>query len=273
MAAAAITDWNRFSFAGNFFWFNWQDTSANRASVFDNLGVLRYDGSAKPALGVFKAMLARPAVHAGTGGGPADGPWLVAANARLYATGAIAAPVAGGATLNRPITGSARTPSGHGVWMVGADGGIFAYGDASFYGSMGAVALNRPIVGMAATPSGHGYWLVASDGGVFSFGDARFYGSTGGLRINRPVVGLARSSSGRGYWMVASDGGIFTFGDAPFYGSAAGSAIGSSVVGIATTTSGHGYWLPESDGQVHSFGDAGIANPVTGTTIVDAITP
>ena len=57
--------------------------------------------------------------------------------------------------------------------------GIFSYGDATFYGSTGAIRLNKPIVGMAPDPRRPGYWLVASDGGIFTFGDAAFYGSTG----------------------------------------------------------------------------------------------
>ena len=35
---------------------------------------------------------------------------------------------------------------------MASDGGIFAYGDAVFYGSTGAMTLNKPIVGMAADP-------------------------------------------------------------------------------------------------------------------------
>ena len=66
----------------------------------------------------------------------------------------------------------AATPDGQGYWLVASDGGIFTFGDASFYGSTGAIHLNQPIVGMAATPDGGGYWLVASDGGIFTFGDA-----------------------------------------------------------------------------------------------------
>ena len=73
----------------------------------------------------------------------------------------------------------AATADGGGYWLVASDGGVFAFGDARFYGSTGSIRLNRPVVGMAATPDGGGYWLVASDGGVFAFGDARFYGSTG----------------------------------------------------------------------------------------------
>jgi hypothetical protein len=72
------------------------------------------------------------------------------------------------------------TPSGRGYWICGSDGGVFTYGDAGFYGSLGDVKLAAPIVGMTATPSGHGYWLLGSDGGVFTFGDAGFYGAPTG---------------------------------------------------------------------------------------------
>src|SRR5918996_52449 len=107
-----------------------------------------------------------------------------------------------------------------GYWMVAADGGIFSYGTARFYGSTGAMRLNKPIVGMAPTPSGNGYWLVASDGGIFSFGDAQFYGSTGAIRLAKPITGIAPTRSGNGYWMVAADGGVFSYGDASYFGAA-----------------------------------------------------
>ena len=111
---------------------------------------------------------------------------------------------------------------GKGYWTVAANGGVFTFGDAQFYGSMGGHPLNKPIVGMAATPDGKGYWEVASDGGIFSFGDAHFYGSMGGHPLNAPVIGMAATPDGHGYWLVAADGGVFTFGDAPFEGSWAG---------------------------------------------------
>jgi len=72
---------------------------------------------------------------------------------------------------------------------VASDGGIFAYGDAVFYGSTGSIHLNKPIVGMAATPDGLGYSLVASDGGIFAYGDASFLGSMGGTPLNQSIVG------------------------------------------------------------------------------------
>ena len=73
-----------------------------------------------------------------------------------------------------PILATAKSSG-----VAASGGGIFTYGDATFYGSTGGLALNRPIVGMAATPDGKGYWLVAADGGIFAYGDAAFYGSTG----------------------------------------------------------------------------------------------
>ncbi len=153
------------------------------------------------------------------------------------------------------FVGMAATPDSMGYWLAGADGGVFAYGDAGFYGSAGGLRLNQPIVGVAATSTGRGYWLVASDGGVFAYGDAGFYGSAGTLRLNAAVVGIAATPDGKGYWLVASDGGVFAYGDAGFYGSAAGE-IPSGYTGMAVAGGGRGYWLVNGAGQVATFGDA-----------------
>jgi len=45
---------------------------------------------------------------------------------------------------------------------VGADGGVFAFGDAVFAGSLGGVSLVSPVVGMGVSGSGDGYWLVGA---------------------------------------------------------------------------------------------------------------
>jgi hypothetical protein len=45
----------------------------------------------------------------------------------------------GGKPLNEPIVGSAATTSGSGYWEVASDGGIFAFGNANYYGSMPGV--------------------------------------------------------------------------------------------------------------------------------------
>src|SRR5205807_144665 len=107
-----------------------------------------------------------------------------------------------GSSTAAPIVGIASTPSGHGYWLVARDGGVFAFGDAAFFGSTGNKTLNKPIVGVAATHTGQGYWFVASDGGIFSFGDAAFFGSAGDQPLNAPITGMAASPSGKGYWFV-----------------------------------------------------------------------
>jgi hypothetical protein len=125
------------------------------------------------------------------------------------------------AAFNGSPVGLAATADGKGYWEVRSDGGVFAFGDAKFYGSAGGIHLARPIIGITATADGKGYWLLASDGGVFAYGDAVFAGSTGGLTLNSPVVGMARNPAGPGYWLAAADGGVFAFGGAPFLGSIA----------------------------------------------------
>jgi hypothetical protein len=72
---------------------------------------------------------------------------------------------------------------------VASDGGIFAFGDAPYFGSMGGRRISRPVVAHIAGPGSGGYWMVASDGGIFSFGDAVFSGSMGGRLLAAPVVG------------------------------------------------------------------------------------
>ena len=149
-----------------------------------------------------------------------------------------------------------RAVSSHGYDLAAADGGVFSYGDAHFYGSTGGRHLNQPVVGMATVPGGGGYWLVARDGGIFNYGSAGFFGSMGGRPLQAPIVGMAATPDGQGYWEVASDGGIFSFGDAHFYGSRGGLPMDGAVVGMAADATGHGYWLVSSDGGVFSFGDA-----------------
>ena len=164
-------------------------------------------------------------------------------------------------TTVTPIIPAARfggiaPASAGGYWLVERIGGVFSYGDAQFYGSLGGKPLVGPTVAISATPTRRGYLLAASDGGVFTFGDAAFHGSMGGRPLNAPVVGIAATPSGGGYWLTAADGGVFAFGDAPFHGSMGGKPLNAPVVGIAATPTGKGYWLTAADGGVFAFGDA-----------------
>jgi hypothetical protein len=174
--------------------------------------------------------------------------------------------------LLAPVVGMDATATGKGYWLVASDGGVFAFGDAVFRGSMGGTRLNKPIVDLAHTPAGKGYWMVASDGGIFAFGDAVFRGSTGSMRLNQPIVGMAGTPSGKGYWLVASDGGIFCFGDAAFRGSTGSIRLNKPIVGMAATPTGKGYWLIASDGGVFCFGDAVFKGSLGSLRLVAPIT-
>ena len=155
--------------------------------------------------------------------------------------------------LNRPIVGIASTPTGNGYWLAAADGGVFTFGDAHFYGSTGSHRLigahrrhRLDADGRRATGSSR------SDGGVFTFGDAQFLRVDRRHRLTAPIVGIAATPSGNGYWLVAADGGIFTFGDAKFVRlDRRAQRSTAPIVGIAATRSGNGYWLAGRNGGLH----------------------
>ncbi|MEM8903898.1 MAG: M15 family metallopeptidase [Actinomycetota bacterium] len=208
---------------------------------------------------------------------PADGPEVLAAVQRgseivVASEGAPAPPPLELAAPNEPPVAIAATDDGGGYWLAAGDGGVFAVGDARFFGSMGSTPLNEPVVAMAPTASGEGYWLGASDGGIFAFGDARFFGSMGGTTLNEAIVGMAPTGSGRGYWMVASDGGIFAFGDADFFGSLGSSELRAPIVAMEPTPDGDGYWLVDADGTVFAFGAAASHGSSTADRSGDPVT-
>ena len=124
----------------------------------------------------------------------------------------------------------APTPTGRGYWLLAADGGVFSFGDAAFYGSTGGMRLAAPVISMATSKSA-GYWLVAADGGVFSFG-VPYFGSLPGTGLcATPVTSQMRATlTGNGYYVLSADGGIYAFGDAPFLGSIPGLVMGRHAV-------------------------------------------
>jgi hypothetical protein len=99
----------------------------------------------------------------------------------------------GNVKLNKPVMSLVPTRDGLGYWLVASDGGIFAFGNAPFRGSMGATKLNKPVVGMVRY--GSGYLMVAADGGIFSFSDRPFAGSLGANPPARPIAFAATLDS------------------------------------------------------------------------------
>ena len=136
--------------------------------------------------------------------------------------------------LAGPIIDSIPTPSGEGYYMLGSDGGVFAFGDATFAGSLPGLGVtpNQPTVGLVPDPDGNGYWMVAGDGGVFAFG-APFVGSLPGLGVTQlqaPIIGMTPYADG--YLQVGSDGGVFNFSSQPFSGSLGDNPPDTPIVGL-----------------------------------------
>jgi hypothetical protein len=88
----------------------------------------------------------------------------------------------------------AATAEGAGYWVLGADGGIFSFGDAEFQGSIPGYGLCRFPAGVQLTASsgGEGYWILGDDGSTWAFGDAVDHGSVSelGLPAFAPTIDL-----------------------------------------------------------------------------------
>jgi hypothetical protein len=172
------------------------------------------------------------------------------------------------APTSPPATSPPATspPAGHGYWLVGSDGGVFAFGDAHFHGSTGNMVarvrnqvINLAVVtGITPTPGDGGYWLATVNGGVFPFGNASYFGSLPAIGVlDAEVVGIVPTADGKGYFMVSWQGGVFAFGDAHFVGSCSTiGGCGAPLTALVPDASGHGYWLVLSNCQVVAFGDA-----------------
>ncbi len=96
--------------------------------------------------------------------------------------------LSGAHPLSAPIVGGSPSENGDGYWMIGADGGVFTFGNATFSGSTyslgytglaGSHPLAAPITSFMANPEGSGYYLLMSDGDVLAIGGAPSLGSAG----------------------------------------------------------------------------------------------
>ena len=141
----------------------------------------------------------------------------------------------------------AATPDGGGYWLVASDGGVFAFGDARFLGSMGAVRLNAPVVGIAAPRlDGGGYWMGSRRTAAYSTsGTPASSGSMGGQQLQYPVTAIAATPDGGGYWLLPSTQTAST--------TLKPGATGAAVLSLQQRLSALGYWLGTPDG---TFGDS-----------------
>jgi hypothetical protein len=95
--------------------------------------------------------------------------------------------------LNRPIVGIAAMPDGSGYRLVGADGGIFTFGTAPFYGSLPGLGVTDTVGAVAPTRDGGGYLMAGRGGAVYAFGDAPNFGGIPQLvpHYSGQVLGLS----------------------------------------------------------------------------------
>ena len=182
-------------------------------------------------------------------------------------TGAGPANPGGGGTTTTtgPSTTPTTTPGNvtpnqigrNGYWMLGADGKVYAFGQARHLGAP-TLAPGQSAADLETTPSGNGYWIVDSAGGVYGYGDAASHGgiAAGQLAAGETVTGLASTPSGKGYWIFTTKGRAARFGDAVFFGDMSRATLNGPVLDAIATPTGQGYYMVGSDGGIFSFGDA-----------------
>jgi len=96
----------------------------------------------------------------------------------------------------------APTPSGYGYYLLGADGGVFAFGDAHFDGS--AVDGRHLATAISVPRDGKGYQVAFTDGMVVGLGGAQSFPAPFDPQSSRhPVVALAAAPRG-GAWLETS---------------------------------------------------------------------
>ena len=154
-----------------------------------------------------------------------------------------------------------------------ADGGVFAFGNATSEGSAGSLPLQGPIVAMATTPDAKGYWLGALDGGVFAYGNGPFYRSIGGTHLNKPIVGMTSATPDRQGLLAGRQPTAASSPTATPASTGARAAWGlgnAPIVGMASTHDGKGNWLVAADGGVFTFGDANFYGSASSSDLPDA---
>ena len=173
-------------------------------------------------------------------------------------------------SLSAPIVGMVPTDSGRGYFLVGADGGVFAFGDARFEGSCpGVGGCVGSAVAVMPADSGNGYWVVTNTGQVYAFGDAAYYGAPG----SQSSTVTAAVSTGEGYYVLLANGKVFPYGDAVNFGSPPPGSFGGSnpATAIFTNPQTPGYGVVSANGTVDTFGFVTNSGGMSGTMLNGSI--
>jgi hypothetical protein len=188
---------------------------------------------------------------------------------------AVSVPVFGGTS---PVSAAGETKRS-GYWMLGSDGGVFAFGDARELGDQSSVLRVNPSfrgspvkrhesVDLEPSPSGDGYWVLSNAGSIDAYGDARGRVSIdeGALTLNagEQATSLSVTPSGNGLWVFTSQGRTITYGDARHLGDMSGTPLNGPVLDAVPTPLGNGYYMVGSDGGIFAFGDAAFHGSMGG---------
>ena len=173
--------------------------------------------------------------------------------------------------LNAPIVGMVPSADGDGYFMVGSDGGVFAFGDAKFEGSCpGIGGCSGAAVAVMPDATGNGYWLVTATGHLYTFGDAPYFGAPGPQAS--PVTSAVRTPDGGGYWILLADGVVYEYGDASNFGDAAGVPTARNpATTIFADDNGSGFWIGTANGTVWAYGAAPDYGDMAGSKLNGSI--
>ena len=94
-----------------------------------------------------------------------------------------------------------RSSDGRGYFLVAKDGGVFAFGDAHFLGSLPGKRIATSVAAVTPTNGGRGYYVVGTNGRVYAFGAA-----TPARQLEGAGLSLAGAVAIVGYRPLASCG-------------------------------------------------------------------
>jgi hypothetical protein len=226
-----------------------------------------------------------------------NGYWLVASDGGVFAFGDAGYfgsipglgihPAGSGLpnSLNEPIVGIVSSYDGQGYFMVASDGGVFAFGDATFAGSCpgigGCSGAGVAVVPSLVTPAG--YWLTTTTGHVYGFG-VPSYGEPGTQSSPITSASITHANSEEapygGYYILDANGQVFAYGaatnganrqiDSVPLGKAGGSNPATAIA-TAVEFTDDGNWVATANGSVFAFGGAPNFGGMSGTRLNGSI--
>ena len=75
-------------------------------------------------------------------------------------------------------------------------GNVHAFGTAAYRGGRPRCCAGEVVSTISGTPSGNGYWLFTNRGRVFAYGDAHFFGDMSAVQLNGPIVASVATPTG-----------------------------------------------------------------------------